>query len=787
MSFSAVVLSPFILAMLVPLLKKAVGNKIGWVVSVLPLTLFIWLANQLPTVMSGEPVTVFYNWVPSIGVNFSLYLDGLSLLFGLLITGIGFAVIVYSIYYLSTKENLTNFYVFILLFMGAMLGVVMSNNLILMYIFWELTSFSSFLLIGFWYHKERSRYGAQKSMLITVIGGFAMLAGIIMLWVLTGTFEVREIIAQAALIKESSFYIPITILILLGAFSKSAQIPFHIWLPDAMEAPTPISCYLHSATMVKAGIYLIARMTGALGGTEFWFLTVSSIGLGSLMLGSYLALKQKDLKAILAFSTVSQLGLIITLIGYGTPGAIMGGIFHLFNHSAFKGSLFLMVGIVDHETGTRDISKLRGLAKVMPYTAAIAVIGSLAMAGVPPFNGFLSKELFFTASVEAVTANLAFIHPYAWLFPLIALCASIFTFVYSVSIFHKVFFSGELTKETPKHPHEAPVGLLLPGLLLVSINVIIGLFPGLVAKSIIEPAVVAITGAPFYVKIYHWHGLNLPLAMSLVVIIVGLVLYYRLDQFKAVLARVPGTPSSNRFYDWSVVAMIRGAAKVTNSHMTGYLRDYNVFILLFMLLAVGGTIWAKDISILSFADVADIAFFEVVMILILVGGAIGVVLAKNRITAVVALGVVGYSVALLFALFMAPDLVLTQLLVETVVLILLLLAIFRLPKFIQEKDTPVRVRGINIVISVMVGVLIMILTMAGHSNRLFEPISYYFIENSYKLGGGTNAVNVILVDFRALDTLGEIAVLGIAALGVYALIKLVYRKGEDTHENEQGN
>ncbi|WP_028309817.1 hydrogen gas-evolving membrane-bound hydrogenase subunit E [Desulfitibacter alkalitolerans] len=784
MSFLAVVLSPFILAMLVPLLRKAAGNKIGWVVSLLPLTLFIWLVKQLPTVMSGEPVTVFYNWVPSIGVNFSLYLDGLSLLFGFLITGIGFAVIVYSIYYLSTKENLTNFYVFILLFMGAMLGVVMSNNLILMYIFWELTSFSSFLLIGFWYHKERSRYGAQKSMLITVIGGFSMLAGIVMLWVLTGTFEVREIIAQAALIKESGFYIPITILVLLGAFSKSAQIPFHIWLPDAMEAPTPISCYLHSATMVKAGIYLIARMTGALGGTEFWFLTVSSIGLGSLMLGSYLALKQKDLKAILAFSTISQLGLIITLIGYGTPGAIMGGIFHLFNHSAFKGSLFLMVGIVDHETGTRDISKLRGLAKVMPYTAAIAVIGSLAMAGVPPFNGFLSKELFFTASVEAVTANLAFIHPYAWLFPLIALCASIFTFVYSVSIFHKVFFSGEVTKETPKHPHEAPVGLLLPGLLLVSINVIIGLFPGLVAKSIIEPAVVAITGAPFYVKIYHWHGLNLPLAMSLVVIIVGLVLYYRLDQLKAALARVPGTPSSNRFYDWAVPAVLNGALRITNIQMTGFLRDYNLFIILYTLLVVGGTIFMKDALIISTADLAEVAFFEVVMALILVAGALGVVFLKSRLAAIVSLGVVGYTVALLFVIFRAPDLALTQLLVETVTLALFLLAFSRLPKFLSEHDTPARVKGINVVAALLTGALATTLTLIGHSNKYFEPISHYFIENTKKLGGGTNAVNVILVDFRGLDTLGEIAVLGIAGLGVYAMIKLAIRKGGKAHENE---
>ncbi|MEW6624199.1 MAG: hydrogen gas-evolving membrane-bound hydrogenase subunit E [Bacillota bacterium] len=729
-------------------------------------------------------MSVFLNWVPSLGINFSLYLDGLSLLFALIITGVGFVVVVYSIFYLSSKENLTNFYVFILVFMGAMLGVVTSNNLVLMYMFWELTSFSSFLLIGFWYHRKKSRYGAQKAMLITVIGGLAMLAGLIILWTITGTFEIREILANAGIVKASPLYVPLVILFLLGAFSKSAQVPFHIWLPDAMEAPTPISCYLHSATMVKAGIYLIARMTGILGGTEIWFLIVSTIGLTSLFLGSYLALKQTDLKAILAFSTISQLGLVITFLGYGTPGAIMGGIFHLFNHSAFKGSLFLMVGIVDHETGTRDIRLLRGLAKVMPYTAAIAIIGSLAMAGVPPFNGFLSKELFFTASVEAVSANLAFLSGYAWLFPTVALFGSIFTFVYSVSIFHGVFFNGELTKETPKKPHEAPLGLLLPGLLLVSINVVVGLFPNLISHVILEPAVLAVAGQPMKIHIHHWHGFNLPLAMSLVVIIVGLVLYTRLGALKGVLAKMPGTPSSNRIYDWGLDAMVRGAGKVTSGHMTGYLRDYVVFILLYTVLVAGGTLFIKDVVILNTQDVAPISFLEITMALVVIGGAFGVILSKNRISAVVSLGAVGYTVALFFVLFRAPDLALTQLLVESVTMVLLLLALTRLPKFLQERDTKPRVKTINILVSAVMGVLAMALVMAGHSNKFFEPISHYFVENSKTLGGGTNMVNVILVDFRGLDTLGEIAVLGIAALGIFALIKLVTKKEGETHENE---
>ena len=798
MSLTAAVLSPFILAMLVPLLSKVLGKKIGWLVSLLPLTIFIWFAMQLPKVMNGEAVTVFYEWIPSMGINFSLYLDGLSLLFGFLIAGIGFAVVIYSIFYLCAKENLTNFYVFILLFMGAMLGVVTSNNLVLMYLFWELTSFSSFLLIGFWYYKERSRYGAQKSMLITVMGGFSMLAGIILVWVTTGTFEIRGaegIIANASLLKESALYIPIALLILFGAFTKSAQVPFHIWLPDAMEAPTPISAYLHSATMVKAGIYLIALMTPALGGTEFWMLTVSGIGITTLLLGSYLALRQKDLKAILAFSTVSQLGLVITLIGYGTPAAILAGIFHLFNHSAFKGSLFMMVGIVDHETGTRDISKLRGLAKVMPVTATIAGIGTLAMAGLPPFNGFLSKDMFFKASLDVVQTSFGFMYPYGWIFPVVAIIASTFTFIYSLSILLKVFFSGELTTETPKVPHEAPFGLLAPAVFLASIVVVIGIFPNLISQAILEPAVLAVYGAHYYgatygVNIYHWHGIGPGLWIKVGIIVAGLLLYFNLDRLKAAIEGVPRAIyaiSSNRFYDWALPATLSGALKVTNAHMTGRLRDYNLIIMLYVVLVVGGTIFFRDAFRISTENLSlsSVGLYEIALGLILAGSALGVVFAKTRLSALLSLGVAGIMVAFFFALFRAPDLVLTQLIIETVTMALFLLAFSRLPGFLNESDTPVRIKLTNGVVAISVGAMAALLTLIGYSNRYFESIAYFFIENSYELGGGTNAVNVVLVDFRGLDTLGEAVVLGIAGLGVYAMIKLALGKKEDkAHGNE---
>jgi len=462
------VISPFIAAPILAAMGKVLSKNVGLAALALPVFLFVYFVGQMPAVVRGDIPFVFQEWVPSIGLNLSLSLDGLSALFVLLITGVGAVVILYAHFYLNPTERLANFYVFLLLFMGAMLGTVTADNLIILYLFWEITSVSSFLLIGFWYHRELSVQGAQKSMLLTVGGSLCMLMGFLMLWLITGSFEVSDLLAKADVIKASPLYASIVILVLLGAFSKSAQIPFHIWLPGAMEAPTPVSCYLHSATMVKAGIYLIARMSGSLGGTELWFGIISFVGIVTLAYGSYRALKQTDLKSILAFSTISQLGLIIALLGFGTKGAIAAALFHLFNHSAFKGSLFLVTGIVDHGTGTRDVTRLRGLAAAMPLTAALCGLGALSMAGLPPLSGFLSKEMFFESSLESVSANLAFLGGAAWMFPALAIVGSTFTFIYSLAFFFKIFFNGPLTKDTPHEPHEASWGLLAPAAIMAS-------------------------------------------------------------------------------------------------------------------------------------------------------------------------------------------------------------------------------------------------------------------------------------------------------------------------------
>ena len=767
------VTSPIILAILLIAFGKSLGNKIGMFVLALPFLLFLYFLSQVDNTLAGNILGYYYAWVPDIGINLSFSLDGLSLLFCLLITGIGTVVVWYSHFYLSRKEKLVNFYVYILLFMSAMLGVTTARNLVIIYLFWELTSISSFLLIGFWFHKERSRYGAQKSLLLTVAGGFCMLVAFVMMWTVGHSFEIGDLMNQASLIKASPLYPAIIILFLLGAFTKSAQIPFHIWLPAAMEAPTPISCYLHSATMVKAGIYIIARFLPLLGGTLLWFTIISLIGIGSLFWGAYMALKQRDMKALLAYSTVSQLGLIVSLLGYGSEAAIAAALFHLMNHSAFKGSLFLVTGMVDHATGTRDIGKLRGLAKAMPFTALLAALGALSMAGLPPFNGFLSKEMFFTSSLEVVNGNLSFLGGFAWVFPVIAVAGSIFTFVYCFIILGKVFYVGPLADDLPKTPHES-IGMLIPTSILALFTAIFSIFPNFIAEKILTPAVTAITGHETHLHIALWHGLNWPLLMSAIVIVMGIFVYINIDRVKRFLAKMPGRPSVDRAYDWFIPqgGMMRGAKRITDTHMTGILRDYLVMISLFFVAIIWLVFINKNGLILSFNDLAKPGFFEIALSVIVLIGVLTVVLCHWRVMSIFALGAVGYSVALFFVLFSAPDLALTQLLVETISLVLYFLSLKYLPLGLKDTKTKLPTKIINAIIAGSVGVTVSLICLIGHSNKLFDSIASFYIANSKILAGGNNIVNVILVDFRGLDTMGEISVIGIASIGVFALLKI---------------
>lgn len=766
----------------------------------IPVVLFTILVTYIPRIANGETFIQTFEWIPSFNINITTYLDGLSMIFGLLITGVGSLVILYSIFYLSTKESLHHFYCYLLLFMGAMLGVVLSDNLMVLYAFWELTSVSSFLLIAFWHHRKASRAGARKAMTITVSGGVAMLAGFLLLYAASGTFSIREIIANVDALQQSSYFIPAMLLVLLGAFTKSAQFPFHIWLPDAMEAPTPVSAYLHSATMVKAGIYLVARTTPIFGGDGVWFWIVSGVGLLTLFWGSFNAVKQTDLKALLAYSTVSQLGLIMSLFGLGSVAlalgysdssviytqAIFAALFHLINHSTFKGALFMMVGIVDHEVGTRDIRRLGGLMALMPFTFTIAVIGSFSMAGLPPFNGFLSKEMFFAATLKITELDLFSIASLGLLFPIVAWIASIFTFVYSVIIVWRTFFGKLQPDRLEKAPHEAPIGMLISPFILVAFVIGIFLFPNILGHYILRPAMWSVyptfeMDAAMTPNIHFWHGINTELLMTIGVVLLGVTLFKTLPKWKVVYALFSQKYTFNTYYE-RMIGMAEGwSGRATNRYMNGNLAAYFVYIYVFFVVVLAGYSALHDVLTWNPAKDSPIEYYELIVVFVMIFAAIAILFAKSRITVVLLNGVLGYSVAFFFVIFRAPDLALTQLVVESVTTALFLLAFKYLPDLRPERVSKV-IRISKATISIAVGATVTLLGLAVMNYDRFPSISVYF-EDSYELAGGKNIVNTILGDFRAFDTMLEVVVLFIAGLGVYTLIKLKAKKEDADVEN----
>ncbi|MBP2115113.1 multicomponent Na+:H+ antiporter subunit A [Paenibacillus silagei] len=787
-----IILLPFLLAALMLLLKQNKRFHLGWIALPLPVALFIYFLTRISAIRAGEPIVNSITWMPSFGVNISLVLDGLSLLFVLLITGMGALVVLYSIYYLDKlMEGIRQFYTYLLMFMGAMLGVVLSDNLMVLYGFWELTSISSFLLIAFWHRRERSSYGAMKSMLITVFGGLAMLAGFNLLYVMTGTYSIREIIAQAGTLTESGMFIPSMLLILLGAFTKSAQFPFHIWLPDAMEAPTPVSAYLHSATMVKAGIYLVARLTPLYAGQSEWFWLVSVTGLVTLIYGSFKAIRQTDLKALLAYSTISQLGLIMSLLGLGSAAVFFTGtgdavfytmattaaLFHLINHAVFKGSLFMVVGIIDHETGTRDLRKLGGLMSLMPVTFSIALIGTFSMAGLPPFSGFLSKEMFFTSVLNIRELDILSSGYWTQLFPVIAWIASVFTFVYSMIFVFKTFRGKLREDKLDKVPHEAPLGLLLSPVILISLAVVFAFFPDLVSATLIEPAMSSIhTGllAPeeaFEVSIHFWHGWTPEIFMTLGVIAAGTLLFRIYTRLRVLDREAGGTNALSRMYDFSLRLLENGSRRLTDAYMTGSGRHYLLYIFSFLIISLLAVLLRQQGISFGMDQYASLSFYELAVVAAMLLAAFAVPFAKSRVNAILFTGGVGYMVTLLFVLFRAPDLALTQMIIETVSVILFLLCFRYLPKLKKQKE-PLRFKLPNLIIAAGAGITMTLIALAAMGTSPFEPISEFFLKESYNRAGGKNVVNVILVDFRGFDTLFEIMVLGIASLAIYGLIHL---------------
>ncbi|MBW0151675.1 MAG: monovalent cation/H+ antiporter subunit A, partial [Phenylobacterium sp.] len=523
------------------------------------------LLSLAPQVMAGQVVTARLEWFPALGLNLNFFLDALGLMFAGMILGIGLLVIIYARFYLAKADPMGRFFAFLLLFQGAMVGIVLSDNILLLLIFWELTSLSSFLLIGYWRHLPEGRQGARMALTVTGLGGLSLIAGLLILGQIAGSYDLSVILQSGEAIQASPMYLPALLLILGGCFTKSAQFPFHFWLPHAMAAPTPVSAYLHSATMVKAGVFLLARLWPALAGTEAWFYLVGGVGLFTMVFAAIVALFKDDLKGLLAYSTISHLGMLTFLFGLGTPAAAVAGVFHIINHATFKAALFMNAGIVDHEAGTRDLRKLGGLFTLMPIAATLAVLAAAAMAGVPPMNGFISKEMMLEEAVGAQAFGLT------WLVPAIVMVGILFSAAYSFRYVIGVYF-GPKRESYPSKPHDAPFGMWAPSALLVILAVAIGLAPALVAGPLVNAVSAAVTGGTAGEKYLSlWHGFNLPLAMSVAALVGGARLLAAHRGAERVWLAM-GLPDAKAMFDKVTEAAARSAQRFTEAVHNGSLQ-----------------------------------------------------------------------------------------------------------------------------------------------------------------------------------------------------------------------
>ncbi len=767
MSLILIALLPFLGAFFPPLLIRAGRNAAAWSAGLTTLLALVGLLTHAPKVFSGEVIQTRIEWVPGLGLNANFFLDGLGFLFAGLILGIGLLIIIYARFYLSRQDPMGQFYAYLLMFQGAMVGIVLSDNILLLLVFWELTSLSSFLLIGFWKHLPEGRQGARMALTVTGMGGLAMIAGLLILGQIAGSYDLSVILTQKETIQGSPLYLAALILILTGAFTKSAQFPFHFWLPHAMAAPTPVSAYLHSATMVKAGLFLMARLWPVLAGTEAWFYIVTTTGLITMVLGAAIALFKDDLKALLAFSTVSHLGLITMLLGFGTKIAAVVAVFHIINHATFKAALFMTAGIVDHETGTRDIKRLGGLRKLMPVTFAMATLASLSMAGIPPLNGFLSKEMMLEEAAHTVWWS----SHYA--LPVIVLIGALFSAAYSLRLIAHTFL-GQMREDYPLHPHDPGPGLWLPPAALVSLIILIGLFSNAIAGPIVVAASQAVIGdakLPYY-SLKIWHGFTPALYMSALAILAGLILLWQHKALERTWNAAP-RPEAKSIFDAIVVYVWRMSDRITEALHDGALTRYAA-IFTFFTLVMGMYAYVTGTSAGTVLTLSAIDPLAVVGWVCLVVSAICVVaFHRNRLLALVTIGVTGLMVSLTFNYFSAPDLALTQVSVEVVTIILLLLALNFMPKTTPVTHTAKRhVRDLTIagIAGLCVGGLAFVILSSTFSQ---PSISEFHLATSYTGGGGTNVVNVILVDFRGFDTFGEIIVLGIAAVVIFALTEAI--------------
>ncbi|OTG67550.1 monovalent cation/H+ antiporter subunit A [Acinetobacter silvestris] len=733
------------------------------------LTSFILLLTQAKPVLNGSALVQHWQWLPQVGIDFSFRLDALGLIFALLITGIGTLIYIYAYYYLNPKNSLSKLYALLMLFMAAMLGISLSNNLIILLVFWELTSISSFLLVGYWSNYDAAQRGARMALTITGMGGLAMLGGFILIGQITGTYQIDQISGMAQTIQSSPLFTPALLLILLGAFTKSAQFPFHFWLPNAMAAPTPVSAYLHSATMVKAGIFLLARLLPIFVGSALYHNLVTTIGLFTLCMAAFFAIFKEDLKGLLAYSTISHLGLIVCLLGIGSPLAVAAAIFHIINHATFKAALFMIAGIIDHETGTRDLRKLSGIWQLLPFTATLTMITAASMAGVPLTNGFLSKEMFFTELLANLSGGAVI------LAAIIATLAGLFAVAYSTRLVHGVFFDGDIGKKVPnKNAHEPPIGMRAPAILLATLCILVGLLPALLVENIVNAGTRASTQLPQFegVHLAIWHGFNLPLLMSAIALVGGVIFYFALaknDRIREIdLDPILGQFQGKLLFERFLKNLLRLSRKIKAKTETGSLQNYLLWIVIFSIVMVTTPLLNQGLT----TGTRELTYAPLIAIVLwlLLFSACWMMLwfHHERIKAVLISGAIGLVVTMVFVTLSAPDLALTQITVDVVTTVLLLMSLSLLPQLTPyESSRTRRWRDAIIAISAGLGIgwIVWLMLTRDHNS-----ISWFFVQQSLPLGGGSNIVNVILVDFRGFDTFGEITVLGIAAIGALCLM-----------------
>ena len=762
----------FLLAFLMLLLKPQKFLRFFKFICVVPLLLFLYLLTYLPAVYQGTKSILFKNeWIPSLGISLDFKIDGLSMLFGLMITGIGTLIYLYAAEYLKRDENIHRFYCYLTLFMGAMLGVVLSDNLITLFVFWELTSVSSFFLIGYNTDQEASRKSAMWALGLTGLGGFFMLASFALIGIVAGTYSLNELLAYPDVLLNNQYYYIIIFLLFAGAFTKSAQFPFHFWLPGAMKAPTPVSAYLHSATMVKAGIYILARFSPILGGDTVWNDTLMIVGGITMVMGAVLSVFHKDMKGLLAYSTISALGIIVFLIGIGTETALYAACTFILVHALYKATLFLITGIVDHATHTRDLSVLRGLRKVMPVIAIAGFIAALSSAGIPFTFGFLSKELIYGVSTDGIwTQETVFV------LTGIALLTNIFLTSSGFLAGIRPFF-GKLPKEFEKIK-KPNFYLWFPPVLLSALTLLFGIVPSIIDQSILKSATISVLGTSTQMYLSLWHGFNLVLLLSAITIVLGILLYFVIKPSSRNESRLKGLDDfSPQTILTSIALGIRWFAfRYTRFFHNGYLRVYIMFIVIFFTGIVGYKLFADVPLRVNTEDLSAFRIYEFTVFVITIIAIYFITSTTSRLTSIAALGVIGYSICLIFVFYGAPDLAMTQFAIDTLTVVLFVLVLFKLPPFLKFTNKKIQFR--DGVISVCFGILISLITLQALVSPADKSVSKFYADNAYILAKGKNVVNVILVDFRGFDTMIETIVLSIAAVGVYSILKYKTQDGE---------